>query len=100
VKESGLAMADVVRFPGTYEVGIDANIVNGQHIAGIIRIAQDPLTQFPVSLRRSTMPTACSTLTGKESSSMIRNNHQRSESRWLADGRHSYQGPRIAPAIA
>ena len=43
VKESGLAMADMVRFPGTYEVGIDANIVNGQHIAGIIRIAQDPL---------------------------------------------------------
>src|SRR5580765_3429620 len=43
VKESGLAMADTVRFPGTYEVGIDANIVNGQHIAGIIRIAQDPL---------------------------------------------------------
>src|SRR4029077_11915322 len=43
VKETGLAMADVVRFPGTYEVGIDANIVNGQHIAGIVRIAQDPL---------------------------------------------------------
>jgi hypothetical protein len=43
VKESGLAMADTIRFPGTYEVGIDANIVNGQHIAGIIRIAQDPL---------------------------------------------------------
>ena len=43
VKESGLALADTVRFPGTYEVGIDANIVNGQHIAGIIRIAQDPL---------------------------------------------------------
>lgn len=41
--QSGLAMADTVRFPGTYEATIDANIVNGQHIAGIVRIAQDPL---------------------------------------------------------
>ncbi|MBZ5520980.1 MAG: hypothetical protein LAP21_01845 [Acidobacteriia bacterium] len=42
VKESGLAMADVVRFPGTYEATMDVNIVNGQHIAGIVRIVQDP----------------------------------------------------------
>lgn len=43
VYESGLAMADVVRFPGTYEASADVNIVNGQYIAGIIRITQDPL---------------------------------------------------------
>jgi hypothetical protein len=41
--QSGLAMADTVRFPGTYEATIDANIVKGQHVAGIVRIAQDPL---------------------------------------------------------
>jgi hypothetical protein len=42
VFQSGLAMTDTLRFPGTYEATIDANIVNGQHIAGIVRIAQDP----------------------------------------------------------
>jgi hypothetical protein len=46
VFQSGLAMADTVRFPGTYEATIDLNIVNGQHIAGIVRIAQDPLNGF------------------------------------------------------
>ena len=44
--QSGLAMADSVRFPGTYEATIDANIVNGQHVAGIVRIAQDPVNGF------------------------------------------------------
>ena len=78
VKETGLAMADTVRFPGTYQVGIDHNIVNGQHIAGIIRIAQDPLSDFRVSLRRSTTPAACYTSNGQsESSSMIRRSPSR-----------------------
>jgi hypothetical protein len=44
--QSGLAMADATRFPGTYEATIDANIVNGQHIAGIVRIMQDPANSF------------------------------------------------------
>lgn len=40
--ESGLAMADINRFPGTYEAHIDANILpNGQHIAGLIFIFQE-----------------------------------------------------------
>ncbi|HEY2912067.1 MAG TPA: hypothetical protein VGK21_01795, partial [Candidatus Angelobacter sp.] len=39
--ETGLAMADTVRFPGTYQATIDYNIINGQSIAGIVRIAQD-----------------------------------------------------------
>ena len=39
--ETGLAMADIVRFPGTYQATIDYNIINGQSIAGIVRIAQD-----------------------------------------------------------
>jgi hypothetical protein len=46
VFQSGLAMADTVRFPGTYQATIDANIVNGQHVAGIVRIAQDAATTF------------------------------------------------------
>jgi hypothetical protein len=41
VFETGLAMADIVRFPGTYQATIDYNIINGQSIAGIVRIAQD-----------------------------------------------------------
>jgi hypothetical protein len=41
VFETGLAMADSVRFPGTYQATIDYNIINGQSIAGIVRIAQD-----------------------------------------------------------
>ena len=40
--ESGLAMADLNRFPGTYEAHIDANILpNGQHIVGLIFIFQE-----------------------------------------------------------
>jgi len=46
VFQSGLAMADTVRFPGTYQATIDANIINGQHIAGIVRIAQDAAETF------------------------------------------------------
>ena len=41
VFQTGLAMADTVRFPGTYQATIDYNIVNGQNIAGIVRISQD-----------------------------------------------------------
>src|SRR6185312_11586912 len=41
VFQTGLAMADTVRFPGTYQATIDLNIINGQSIAGIVRIAQD-----------------------------------------------------------
>jgi len=59
VKESGLAMA-MWSDPGTYEVGSTQHR-NGQHIAGIIRIAQDPLNTVSGFMRRSTMPTACFT---------------------------------------
>ncbi|MGZ4888850.1 MAG: hypothetical protein ACXWBH_06685, partial [Candidatus Angelobacter sp.] len=40
--QTGLAMADTLRFPGTYQSSIQGNIVNGQYIAGIIYISQDP----------------------------------------------------------
>ncbi len=43
VRETGLAMADVVRFPGTYEASVDINIVHGQYIAGTVRITQNSL---------------------------------------------------------
>jgi hypothetical protein len=42
VFQSGLAMADTVRFPGTYQGHIQGNIVNGQYIAGLVFIFQDP----------------------------------------------------------
>ncbi len=40
--QSGLAMADTVRFPGTYQGHVQGNIVNGQYIAGLVFIYQDP----------------------------------------------------------
>ncbi len=46
VFQSGLAMADTVRFPGTYQATIDYNIINGQAIAGIVRISQDLANMF------------------------------------------------------
>lgn len=46
VFQSGLAMADTVRFPGTYQATIDMNIINGQRIAGIVRISQDLANMF------------------------------------------------------
>ena len=46
VFQTGLAMADTVRFPGTYQATIDYNIVNGQAIAGLVRIAQDAANAF------------------------------------------------------
>jgi hypothetical protein len=41
---SGLAMSDPtnVRFPGTYQGHVQGNIVNGQYIAGLVFIFQDP----------------------------------------------------------
>ncbi len=42
VYQSGLAMSDTVRFPGTYQVHVHGNIVNGQYIAGLIFMFQDP----------------------------------------------------------
>src|SRR5579859_2107104 len=42
VFQSGLAMSDTVRFPGTYQVHVHGNIVNGQYIGGIIFMFQDP----------------------------------------------------------
>ncbi len=42
VFQSGLAMSDTVRFPGTYQGHVQGNIVNGQYIAGLVFIFQDP----------------------------------------------------------
>ena len=42
VFQTGLAMADTVRFPGTYQINIQGNIVNGQYIAGLVFMFQDP----------------------------------------------------------
>ena len=41
--ESGLAMADTARLPGTFEIHIQGNIVNGTYIAGLIFISQQSL---------------------------------------------------------
>jgi len=42
VFQTGLAMSDTVRFPGTYQINIQGNIVNGQYIAGLVFMFQDP----------------------------------------------------------
>jgi hypothetical protein len=42
VYQTGLAMSDTVRFPGTYQGHVQGNIVNGQYIAGFVFIYQDP----------------------------------------------------------
>ncbi|HET9283620.1 MAG TPA: hypothetical protein VFR24_16830 [Candidatus Angelobacter sp.] len=42
VYQSGLAMSDTVRFPGTYQGHVQGNIVNGQYVAGLVFIFQDP----------------------------------------------------------
>jgi hypothetical protein len=42
VFQTGLAMSDTVRFPGTYQGHVHGNIVNGQYIAGLVFIFQDP----------------------------------------------------------
>jgi hypothetical protein len=41
--ESGLAMADTALLPGTFEIHIQGNIVNGTYIAGLIFISQQSL---------------------------------------------------------
>jgi hypothetical protein len=46
VFQTGLAMSDTTRFPGTYQVHVQGNILNGQYIAGIIYMAQDPANFF------------------------------------------------------
>lgn len=38
--ESGMALSDSVRLPGTYEVHVQGNIVHGTYIAGLVFIAQ------------------------------------------------------------
>lgn len=38
--ETGLALSDTTRMPGTYEAHVQGNIVNGQYIAGLIFISQ------------------------------------------------------------
>lgn len=42
VFQTGLSMSDTVRFPGTYQGHVHGNIVNGQYIAGLVFIFQDP----------------------------------------------------------
>lgn len=44
--ESGMALADSVRLPGTYEATIQGNIVNGQYISGLIFLSQQSLMGF------------------------------------------------------
>jgi hypothetical protein len=39
--ESGMALADSVRLPGTFEVTLQGNIVNGKLIAGLIFLSQE-----------------------------------------------------------
>src|SRR3954469_7721594 len=41
--ESGLALSDGSRLPGTFEAHVQGNIVNGQYIAGLIFISQQSL---------------------------------------------------------
>jgi hypothetical protein len=42
IYQTGLAMSDTVRFPGTYQISVQGNIVNGQYIAGLVYLFQDP----------------------------------------------------------
>ncbi|HKD78591.1 MAG TPA: hypothetical protein VKH81_02800 [Candidatus Angelobacter sp.] len=39
--ETGMALADTVRLPGTFEAHVQGNIVNGQMISGLIFVAQE-----------------------------------------------------------
>lgn len=52
VFQTGLAMADTPRFPGTYQVHVQGNIIDGQYIAGIIYISQDPANFFQGFIER------------------------------------------------
>jgi hypothetical protein len=44
--ETGMALADTTRLPGTYEATIQGNIVNGQYISGLIFLSQQSLMGF------------------------------------------------------
>lgn len=44
--ETGMALADTVRLPGTYEATIQGNIVNGQYISGLIFLSQQSVMGF------------------------------------------------------
>lgn len=44
--ESGMALADTVRLPGTFEATIQGNIVNGQYISGLVFLSQQSLMGF------------------------------------------------------
>lgn len=44
--ESGMALADTVKLPGTFEATVQGNIVNGQYISGLIFLSQSSLMGF------------------------------------------------------
>ncbi len=44
--ESGLALTDSVRLPGTYEAHIQGNVVKGSYIAGLVFISQQSANGF------------------------------------------------------
>lgn len=44
--ESGMALADTTRLPGTYEATVQGNIVNGQYISGLIFLSQQSVMGF------------------------------------------------------
>ncbi|MBZ5532367.1 MAG: hypothetical protein LAO20_13130 [Acidobacteriia bacterium] len=44
--ETGMALADTVRLPGTYEASVQGNIVNGQYISGLVFLSQQSLMGF------------------------------------------------------
>jgi hypothetical protein len=44
--ETGMALADTVRLPGTFEATVLGNIVNGQYISGLVFLAQSSLMGF------------------------------------------------------
>jgi hypothetical protein len=44
--ESGMALADTTRLPGTFEATVQGNIVNGQYISGLIFLSQSSLMGF------------------------------------------------------
>ncbi|HET9837333.1 MAG TPA: hypothetical protein VFR84_03800 [Candidatus Angelobacter sp.] len=44
--ETGMALADSVRLPGTYEATVQGNIVDGHYISGLVFLAQSSLMGF------------------------------------------------------
>jgi hypothetical protein len=44
--ETGMALADSVRLPGTYEASVLGNIVDGHYISGLVFLAQSSLMGF------------------------------------------------------